>query len=84
MIIKLASPHDIQVTYEPSAREVRYQKERLVKEGQIMPTVVKVITEPGEPQMYQTDLDHDEAFHLADAQIRAAQDLGWKTVQVTY
>jgi hypothetical protein len=85
MKIVLASPHDIRLSKEPMASDVRYQKARLLKEGQIEPTVVKQLrpdTEDG--CLYRVDLEHDEAFHLSDAQIKAAQELDWPTVQVTF
>jgi len=84
MQILLASPHDIRLSSEPSRREVMYQKFRLMREGQIMPTVVKQLELKDTGFFYETDLDHPEAFHLSDALIKAAQELDWPSVQVTF
>jgi hypothetical protein len=84
MQIQLASPHDIKLSREPWAREVRHQKERLLKEGQIEPTVVRLIDSDKYGFLYEIDLDHDEAFHYSNEQIKAAQELDWPSVQVTF
>jgi hypothetical protein len=55
------------------ANDVRRQKERLEKEGQIEP--IEVLP----------DLTvHPEAWAYSEAQIQAARDLGWDTILVTY
>ena len=67
------APHDILVHHWPTGREVRVQKERLTEEGQIEPIVLLPDNSP--------DLDE---YAYAEAQVVAAQELGWSSLLVTY
>jgi hypothetical protein len=85
MQIVLASPFDIRINRRTRQREVEYQKQRLLREGQIMPTVVRKL-EDNDPSsfLYEIDEEHPDAFHLSSELIQAAVDLDWPTVQVTF
>lgn len=85
MQIVLASPFDIRITRSVMMRDVKYQRDRLLREGQVMPTVVKQLPD-AHPSgcIYEIDEEHEEAFHLSSELVRAAQELDWPTVQVTF
>lgn len=72
---------DLQDTI-PHRRDVRYQLDRLNKEGQIEPVEVRMhATENLFPGRYTLDPD---GWTYANAQVQAARELEWKTILVTY
>lgn len=72
--IYYVNPNAIQIHDEPSLRDVRKQKERLQKEGQIEPLEVTG------PNLFL----RQACWPYASAQVVAARELAWPTLLVTY
>jgi hypothetical protein len=71
-VIRLVDPKDVPLSRKQYERDVLAQMERLKKEGQIEPILLR---EDG-----YADLD---SWAYAEAQIEAAVRLGWNTILVT-
>lgn len=75
--IVLVNPMDVVTNeYYVSRRTVRYQKDRLVNEGQIMPLVAH------QDDKGQWVID-DEDWPYASSLVEAARELAWPTILVT-
>lgn len=74
MEIYQVDPNKIRLREIPTERDIRKQKERLLKEGQIEPITVNG------PDLF---IPH-EAWLYSEAQVIAAIQLEWPTLLVTY
>lgn len=73
-------PYMVRPTRTCTKRDVKYQVERLRREGQIEPIVVK----PPKMGQYETDREHPDYWYHSPELVEAAIRLGWDIILVTY